>query len=171
MSARSRGRSFDPDDEQLARAYVLRLIKLRERSERELRDKLLLKGFSPKAEEAAVAHAKRSGLVDDALFARLWVAGRIRRPFGARRLRWELRRKGIAPSLIEEALSVAAGGRTEEEAVRDLVRARLTRMEGVPVLKAKERLARMLMRRGFPQETIFEVLNQELPDHETAHDT
>jgi len=164
-----RPRSFDPDDAEAARAYTVRLIKFRERSERELRDKLALKGFSPQAVEAAVAHAKRSRLVDDALFARLWVAGRIKRPLGVRRLRWELRRKGIAPSLIEEALSVAQGS-PEEEVVRDLVRRRLSRMKGVPVLKAKERLFRMLAQRGFKREVIFDVLQQELPDHETPDD-
>ena len=170
MTARARGRATDPDDGERARAYVVRVIKFRERSERELRDKLALKGFSPQAGEAAVAYAKRSGLVDDALFARLWVAGRIKRPFGARRLRWELRRKGIAPSLIEEALSVATQGVPEEDVVREWVRSRLSRMKGVPVLKVKERLFRTLTRRGFKHEIIFDVLRQELPDHETPDD-
>ncbi len=170
MTARTRARAFDPNDAQRARVYAVRLIKFRERSERELRDKLALKGFSPQAEEAAVAYAKRSGLVDDALFARLWVAGRIKRPFGARRLRWELRRKGIAPSLIEEALSVATEGVREEDVVRGLVRARRGRMKGVPVLKVKERLFRTLTRSGFKREIIFDVLRQEFPDHETSDD-
>jgi len=43
-------------------------------------------------------------------------------------------------------------------------------MKGVPVLKAKERLFRMLAQRGFKREVIFDVLQQELPDHETPDD-
>ena len=172
MSARARPRGFDPHDELLAREYIVRLITFRERSEQELRAKLALKGFVPQVGESALAHAKRSGLVDDALFARLWVASRIKRPFGVRRLRWELRRKGIAPSLIEEALSVAAQGDVcESDRVRDLVRARLARMRGVPARKVKERLFRTLTQRGFTHDIILDVLRQEVPDHETSDDT
>ncbi len=172
MTVRRRSRVPDPDDEQRARAYVVRLIRVRERSERELRDRLALKGFSPQVEEATVTYARRAGLVDDALFARLWVAGRIKRPLGARRLRWELRRKGIAPSLIEEALSVATqGALSEEGVVRRLVQERVRRLKGVGREKMKARLFALLTRRGFSREIIFDVLRQELPDDEASDDT
>jgi len=170
MSDRRRSRPLDPNDEGQARAYMLRLIKFRERSELELRAKLAQKGFTPQVEEAVLMYAKRSRLVDDALFARLWVTGRIKRPFGVRRLRWELRRKGIAPSLIEEALSVATQGVREVDAVRDLVRSRSARMSGVPARKVKERLFRALTQRGFSHDVIMEVLREEVPDYETSDD-
>ena len=170
MTGRGRARAFDPDDEQRARGYLARLLKVREHSEREVRDKLALKGFTPRVQERVLAYAREARLVDDALFARLWVASRIKRPFGARRLRWELEHKGIAPSLIEEALSVAAAGYREEDVVRDLVRARVARMKGTPAQTVKERLYRLLTRRGFKHGIIFDVLRQEVSDDETPDD-
>ncbi len=172
MTVRRRSRALNPDDEQRARAYAVRLISIRAYSERELRDRLALKGFSRQVEEAVAAYAKKSGLIDDALFARLWVASRIKRPLGVRRLRWELRRKGIAPSLIEEALSVATQeALSEEEVVRRLVKERVCRLKGVGREKMKARLFALLTRRGFSREIIFDVLRQELPEDEASDDT
>jgi regulatory protein len=165
-----RPRAVDPNDEKAARAYVFRLIKIRERSEQELRDKLALRGFSRQAEDAVLAFCRRAGLVDDALFARLWVASRIRRPMGVRRLRWELRRKGIAAPVIEEALSAAAQGVDEKKMVRAFVRAKRNKFKGLTREKIRQRLYSALARRGYAPEMIFEVLLQELPDHETSDD-
>ncbi|MGE5280029.1 MAG: regulatory protein RecX [Deltaproteobacteria bacterium] len=170
MTGRPRARAFDPEDEASGRAYLLRLLKIRERSEREAADKLLVKGFTPRVVASTLAYARRARLIDDALFARLWVAGRIKRPLGARRLRWELRRKGIAPPLIEKALAVAGAGMREEDVVRALVRSRIARLSGSPSRKIKERLYRFLARRGFSQEIIMDVLDREVSDDETIDD-
>jgi len=108
--------------------------------------------------------------VDDALFARLWVASRIKRSLGVRRLRWELRRKGIAGPVIEEALSAAAQGVDENKTVRAFVRAKLKKSKGLTREKVRQRLYSALTRRGYSPDMIFEVLQQELPGHETSDD-
>jgi regulatory protein len=55
--------------------------------------------------EAVVERLERAALLDDEAFAQFWVENRERfRPRGLRALRYELRGKGVADEVIEQAL-------------------------------------------------------------------
>ncbi|GAA1353566.1 RecX family transcriptional regulator [Falsarthrobacter nasiphocae] len=63
------------------------------------------------------------GLIDDARFARVWVAERSRlKMVGATALREELRRKGVAAAVIEAALAAELPPETEESQGEELAR-------------------------------------------------
>ncbi len=65
------------------------------------------------------------GLVDDAAFARDWVASRqAGRGLARRALTTELRRKGVADEVVAEAVDAVAP-ETEVETARALVRRRI----------------------------------------------
>ncbi|MBI3323018.1 MAG: RecX family transcriptional regulator [Candidatus Omnitrophica bacterium] len=107
-----------------AKADALRLLKLRPRSERELRGRLARKGYTPAAIDPVLQELKQKGLVDDfrlfglratgeqgaleearALGARQ--AGRIRglpAPARARRLGGFLARRGFEEEVVERVV-------------------------------------------------------------------
>ncbi len=96
---------------------------MRPRSESEVRRRLRLKAVPPHMIDAVVARLHRARYLDDAEFARYWLAERARtRPRGMRLLRGELRQKGVASALIDQAVAdfeeTAAQVAEEEAAVR-----------------------------------------------------
>lgn len=136
-----------------------RLLRARPRSTAEVVAYLRRKGFSDEAVATTLGWAQETGLLDDALFARLWVEDRLaRRPCAARLLRFELARKGIAEELIEAALADVAPG--EGERLRRLIAARLPRYRGQPPEVRRRKLLSFLRRRGFTAEEAFAALEE-----------
>lgn len=77
----------------------------RARTEREIVD-CLRKNCYPEATIAKVmARLHEAGYINDADFAAQWTAARTSKGLGARRIRMELRRKGVDPSEIDQALA------------------------------------------------------------------
>lgn len=101
------------------------------------------------------------GYLDDAAFARHWVATRAPRGFGVARLRAELRARGVASSLIDEALGTLRGDDQIEEA-RRLARRRLPALSRAAPDKAAARLRDHLLRRGFPGGVVARVVREAL---------
>jgi len=66
--------------------------------------------------------------LDDRAFAKAWIRYRQARPYGAQKIRMELRQKGIDEDTIREELSVAFGEYAEEEVVLELARRRAGRL-------------------------------------------
>ena len=101
------------------------------------------------------------GYVDDAAFARHWVATRAPRGYGAARLRAELRARGIATALIDAALGALDRGGQLDEA-RRLARRRLPALARAAPAKAAARLRDHLLRRGFPGGVVAQVVRETL---------
>ncbi|MBI5378793.1 MAG: RecX family transcriptional regulator, partial [Nitrospirae bacterium] len=71
-----------------ARALAYRLLARCARSVREIEERLTRKGFDPPVIARTIAHLQAAGYLDDARFARDWVAARSAR-YGPRRLEME----------------------------------------------------------------------------------
>ena len=81
-------------------------LSYRPRSEPEIRERLRKRGFDEDSIEAVMEKLKRQNLVDDNAFAQFWKENR--ESFSPRSqwlTRLELRRKGIADQIIEEAVA------------------------------------------------------------------
>jgi len=147
----------DTGKETQARDAVFRLLKYRPRSENEIRDKLKTQQFSSDMIESTVRFFKERDFINDRLFARGWIASRLNRPLGLKRIRYELIQKGIDRNIIKEELDEASAQYCEEEAVFDLARKRMRKYTHLDEEKAKKRLIGYLGRRGFDAGTIFKV--------------
>lgn len=145
---------------QSAKNACLRLLKVRPRSEKELRDRLHRKGFDDAIIEQAIAALVESGLIDDEVFARLWVESRIKRPLGMHRLASELSAKGIHKQIIEQVLAEYNNPRQEEQLIRQMVALKMKKLKGVDKKKIKERLWGFFLRRGFSRDIVFDVLHE-----------
>ncbi len=147
MRART-NKQTEEQAEEAAREKCLRLLGRRSRSAAELRQRLNEAGFEHDIIETVLAGLERAGLVDDAEFARAWVASRVASgAAGRHKLRWELRRKGIHEDLIRRSVDEGVDDETEVEQALELARRRLRGQP--PDASALLRLRRLLLGRGY----------------------
>ncbi len=146
-----------------AREMAVRLLAVRPRSTAELRARLRQRRVPDDQIRAVLDDLTQAGYLDDLAFARAWVTGRMAsRPCGLGRLRWELRDKGIAPAMIEQAIREACGeedlASAEERCARALAARRSSAYRRLAPEARMRRLAGFLQRRGFAAGTIAQVL-------------
>jgi regulatory protein len=148
------------DPLQKARNYAFLLLKFRLRSEEEIRKRLEKKKFDTRVIESTLSFLKDKGFIDDNYFAKAWVESRIKKPLGIRRLKQELRIKGIDKEIIESRINEIRKDYPEEEIVKQIAKKRLSKIKGIESQKAKKRVYAYLLRRGFSPDIILEAVNQ-----------
>lgn len=137
----------------------------RAHSEKELRTKLVQKGYDQGIVEDVISDLKAQNLVDDEAFALTYVRSRmVNKPAGQILLRRELWQKGIGEEIIEKALQEAYRDKDQLEVARELVKKRRTRYKDLDHSKRKKRLADFLVRRGFEWEVVKEVIEEKSGD-------
>ncbi len=142
-----------------AREDAYRLLSYRDRSEKEVRDRLARREYAEEVIEETLAHLRENGYLDDARFAERWVAARGGTR-GRRALAFELRQKGVGDAPVREALAEAASDDAQRAAAREAALRRVGPRPADTSPQAKTRLAAFLQRRGFDWDTIRPVLNE-----------
>jgi len=132
---------------------ALRSLALRPHSEGELVEKLTAAGYSEREIAGAMAKLAEYHFIDDSQFAAQWAAARARRGLGARRIAQELRHKGIARDISDEALASLDESVLLENAT-SLAAKHLRRGDS----NARRRAYAALIRRGFD----YSLANQAL---------
>ncbi len=111
-----RSRRAAVDDPADVLAAAARFLGTRPRSADEVRRRLRDAGYRADLVEGTLDRLTELGYLDDAAFARAWVESRDRtRPRGARALRDELRRKGVAVTDAEAALAAREAGASGDD--------------------------------------------------------
>ncbi|GAA3038884.1 recombination regulator RecX [Gordonia defluvii] len=149
---------------------ALRLLGVRARGRTEMRDRLIRRGFSADEVEAVMVRLDKHNLLDDEAFAREWVHSRgeySRR--GSVGLRHELRTKGVDESVVTAALA-EIDPEDEYRRASELVARKLSSLSADLAERAvrdalTRRLTGMLMRRGFPQGLVVDVVRDLLRKH------
>lgn len=139
---------------------ALEYLSYRPRSEAELERKLRGEDFSADAVRHAVERCRELGYVDDLEFARSHVRDRVRlKPRGVRRLRDELREKGIDEATAEEAIEAAfrEAGVSERDLLERAAEKKWESLEGEDPVRERRRFRSYLSRRGFPWPLIRDV--------------
>ena len=142
-----------------ARDYAFFLLKFRLRSENELSERLIRKKFPEETVKEVTAFLKEKRFIDDSIFAKAWVNSRLKRSLGFRRIKQELRQKGIDKAVIETELG-SVKGYSEAEIILKLAKERLGKLKAVEPVKARRRAYEFLLRRGFSPEVVIDTLNQ-----------
>ena len=130
-------------------------------SKKELENKITRAEFDREAARSAVEHMEELGLLNDEDYARR-LANELftRKKFGARRVKQELRQKGIDDALIAAVMDEFSTERSETE---ENIRAILERK--YPMAREDEKVRRRavaaLQRYGYGFDEIFSVLNSE----------
>lgn len=130
---------------------ALFFLKFRPRSVFEIRKKLEVKKIEVKEIEQTIAVLKHNELLDDAKFAKMYVADRNRfKPSGSYVLRMELKRLGLSEIDIDNALAE----QDEESLAREAIESKSKYRNG-----EFEKQAAFLQRRGFGMQIILKILN------------
>ncbi|MBI3592250.1 MAG: regulatory protein RecX [Nitrospirae bacterium] len=136
--------------------YALKLLGYRDRSGKEMQEKLAKKGFSEKVAEETLDFLKEKEFIDDKRLAEILKRDALeRKHLGARGVRNYLLRRGIARDIAD-----AFSGKEEDyvDAARKLVEKKMRYMKNSDEETIKRRLWGLLARRGFSSETIRDAI-------------
>lgn len=156
--------------EEAAKDAALRILSHGPRTEREVVDRLIERGYVPDAVEGAVQRLRRVSLLDDRAFLRAFVRGELtRKPQGRRLLESKLKRRGIPPAVLAEmdALLRDDSDLAERELGSEEGRAAAAaaqiakRLAGRSPEERRRRLQAALLRRGFTWDTIRDLSGDE----------
>ena len=154
---------LDPSpEEQQKQAWIvsLRLLAATPKSVKELRDKLMAKGFPDEIIQKTLNLLETKGLLSDRAFAQNIVTRfTLGQPSGNRKIGFELKRKGVPAKMREEILE---GLNPEEETdrARELARGKWERFSNVAPEKRKKRIYDFLIRRGFDFQTARDLIEE-----------
>jgi regulatory protein len=158
----------DADPESVARQICLHLLEHAPRTRAELAAKLAQRGVPADAAQAVLGRFTEVGLIDDALFADMWVTSRHRgKGLAGRALQEELRRKGVDDETAAEAVA-SIDSEQERATARALVDRKLGSTRGLAVDARVRRLAGMLARKGYSGGMAFAVVREALADEGEA---
>lgn len=135
---------------------ALALLADMDRTEKELRERLVRKGFSGEAAEEAAAYVKRLHYLDDERYARQYILSRQTRQ-SRRRIEYDLRQKGLDSELIEAAFG-EAGEKDERDLIRKLGEKKFRTLSGDP--RARQKTCAYLARKGFSMSDIIAVVEE-----------
>ena len=135
------------------------LLRIRPRSEHEIRERLKLKGYNDLIIDDVVEGLKKSRDIDDGKFAKFWVDSRMHlNPVGDIVLKHELKDKGISDPIIEAALEAKDKTYDEYEVAFNMAAERFERLKKLDRRKAGKRIYDFLLRRGFKYDTIRKII-------------
>ena len=150
----------DADPEQVVRTILLRRLSAAPRTRGELEKDLARRGADPEIAAAVLDRFEEVGLIDDEAYARMWVESRHRSKALARSvLRRELTDRGIDRESVDEALDVIDDD-AEWQRAREFAEKKFRIRRGEDRLKAMNRLAGQLARKGYPAGVCFTVARE-----------
>ena len=150
---------------------ALRYLSSRSRTVFEMRKYLAGKGYDETETEALIAELLSAGYLNDQEYCRRYFSYALSKGKGKRKLYYELREKGVDPSVIEIAFADFTEELLEEGTVFDEKKQALSEAEkilrlsdisqGEPVPeRILASIARKLHSRGFESDVIYSVLGE-----------
>ena len=141
-----------------AKKRAMHLLEKMDRTEQELRRKLLESEYPEDLAEEAIAYVKSFHYVDDARYADCYV--RLRGAAKSRgKLLAELQQKGVDRELASQVLSEYESERDEQQMIRELMEKRHYDPETAS-LQEQRRMYGYLMRRGFQSTDICRAISR-----------
>lgn len=168
MSFPHKSASKEPLNEAGLYDYAVKALGRHMRTEAELRRLMRQRVASGEHGEqvivAVIARLKEQRYLDDQSYAETYARLRqANEKFGQRRVRQDLRQKGVAANLVEQTVDASYGGTNEEALARQhLERKRIAKPANE---KETARVMRRLVAAGFSTGTIYKILRQwDVPD-------
>ena len=141
-----------------AKRYVLRLLRRRPYSKKEVDDKLHKQGFGKVIIEQVREELTKLNFINDEEFAASYVEAKLSgKPKGHLLLARELQRKGINPEIIKRVFAQLLPPKKEFLLARQLAERRIEKYQSLSKVWAKQKLYFYLRGRGFTEEIVEEV--------------
>jgi regulatory protein len=129
---------------------IYKFCTYQERCRSEVRRKLLKLGAEEKDVENVLTHLESENFLNEERFATSFARGKfIYKKWGRQKIRHELRQKGVPDELIEAAIEEEIDDESYSIAMRKLMRPRLNKLKGEPLIKKKSELSRFLIMKGY----------------------
>lgn len=156
--------STEADPDEVARLIVLRQLTRGPRTRAQLDEACTKRAVPQPVRERVLDRFTELGLIDDSSFAQAWVQSRHSgRGLSRKALRFELRRRGVADEVIDDALE-QVGADDEREAAIALVRSRAAGLARYDRATRSRRLQGLLARRGYSAGLAAGVVREVLGD-------
>lgn len=148
--------SLDVDKEYAhAKNSVLHFLSFRSRSTQEVALYLKKKQISKNVAERVIGELSGIGFIDDKKFVDWWVESRMNTGYGPLRISSELKQKGIALSLIHDAIQ------QDWNIVAGKIAMKLqSRCATLPIQEQQMKVKSALMRRGFQYSTASAAVDE-----------
>lgn len=148
-----------PSTESAVRNLVLRRLNQRSYTRKQLEDYLARKSADPDVVASVLDRFIEVRLIDDAEYAREFVrAKRAIKGTGPSVLRRELKKRGIADSLIDEAIDGRAG--EDVDVARTLAQKKIGALSRFDAATQSRRISGFLIRRGYSPQIAFAVTRE-----------
>jgi len=143
------------DAQKYAFSAALQYVSFKQRTEKEVRDKLRQKGIDEAASEIALEKLRDYGYVNDEDYAGLY-AEELNAKYGRRMIRQKMRLKGLDDEVIAQALEGLQG---ETPIIAQLERYETRFLNDEPK-KREQKIMRALMAKGFEYEEIRQAMSE-----------
>ena len=141
------------------RDYALKVIEFKDRTEKELRQKLTEKGYDEITIEDEIEFLKNYGFINDSRYAERFVLDAVNlKKWGKARIKSELIRKGVEREVIDNAIEEAF-----DEIDDDRLFSEMQKRFGnsdFSNMKERTRIFNFYMRRGFSPDEIKGAMNR-----------
>lgn len=138
---------FEDERQIMAMDKIAALIRVRERTPKELRRRLAEAGFEEDVVERAVESSVRSGLVSEERYAAALIRGKVSQGWGKAKIMARLREDGVSPAAIESCNTLFATPQQEyERALHELGK------RSVRSKNPRATLMRRLLQKGYSPE-------------------
>ncbi|MBD3287370.1 hypothetical protein GF337_01085 [candidate division KSB1 bacterium] len=152
---------LDFEEKKNAKDRALKFLSHRDRSEKEIVDKLKQIGFNREVIDWTLSELKRMQFIDDNKFAISFANTKmVSKPIGEYLLRRELAAKGIEEEVIEQTVERVYCENDQETIALELAQSRMKRYKNLDAPKAKKRISDFLLRRGFNWDITSSVLER-----------
>lgn len=139
---------------------AIRIVERSYKSEKEMEDKLLLKGYDERTIERTLDFLKEYNFLNDENYARSYVKDKIKVE-GKRKIKFTLIRKGVDDNLIEDELSKVLSEDLKEVALNlALKKYNTLKKRENDKYKLSQKLYRFLMSKGYDFDLISEVVKE-----------
>jgi regulatory protein len=146
---------------QSAMNTAVRLLTRGDHTRFEIFQKLGQRGFDGGVVDRVLAECRRLDYINDERTARVYIEQLARRGFGFRRIRFELRKKGLTGERFEIILNEHRAEIDEHEIARKVMLKKMKSFESVEDRqKRRDKMYRFLYSRGFDASVISEVIKK-----------
>ena len=150
----------DYDECYAGKRIALRFLSYRQRSEKEIRDKLRSKKISNSNIDKIITTLSELNFINDEQFAKLFLESYLRKkPMGGRLISMKLLEKGIKKDIIEKALTENYNEEEESEKCNELLKKYIKKVKSKNEMEKKRKCYQYLLTRGFDNELVREIIS------------
>ncbi len=154
---------LDAEESKKAISQAINLLSYRQRTEKEISDRLRRKEFGQVAIDNALDYCRENNYLNDRAFAEAFVNDKLNlSKLGVERIRYELMLKGISKDIIERVLILDKDD--QYDLAKEVAEKKLKSYANDDDKAKYRKLSSFLQRRGYPYEIIKKVLGDILKD-------